>query len=128
MYIYSTCVLHVYNLPLSLPSLPLSFFLSPLPLISSPSLPLTFIFPLPPPQYLMCGLADINVEDWKKNSIFHNGYTGQDQVIVWFWKVRTIPLPPPIPLLPLPPPLSLLPSLFSSLSLLLYLPSPLTSH
>ena len=37
-------------------------------------------------EYLMCGLADINVDDWKKYTILHNGYTQQDQVIVWFWK------------------------------------------
>lgn len=35
----------------------------------------------------MCGLGDINIEDWKKHSIYQNGYTVNDNVIVWFWKV-----------------------------------------
>ena len=38
------------------------------------------------PQYLMGGLAEIDVEDWKKNTEY-DGYTANDDVIVWFWKV-----------------------------------------
>ena len=68
-------------------------------------------------QYLMCGLADINSEDWKKNSIYHNGYTAQDQVIIWFWKVCEVYIISlsPSPLLFLIPPFHLSPSLSPSL-------------
>eukprot|EP00731_Ephydatia_muelleri_P035974 Em0186g5a len=36
-------------------------------------------------EYLMGGLAEIDVEDWKKNTEY-DGYTANDDVIVWFWK------------------------------------------
>ena len=36
-------------------------------------------------QYLMCGLAEIDVEDWKKNTELV-GYSANDPVIVWFWR------------------------------------------
>ena len=38
------------------------------------------------PQYLMGGLPEIDVEDWKRNTDY-DGYTATDDVIVWFWKV-----------------------------------------
>ncbi|KAL5481729.1 hypothetical protein EMCRGX_G021957 [Ephydatia muelleri] len=37
-------------------------------------------------EYLLCGLAEINVEDWRRNSAYANGYQATDDVIVWFWK------------------------------------------
>ena len=36
-------------------------------------------------QYLLGGLAEIDVGDWKRNTDY-NGYWPHDQVIVWFWK------------------------------------------
>ena len=33
----------------------------------------------------MGGLAQIDVEDWKKNTNYV-GYSAQDQVVQWFWK------------------------------------------
>ena len=36
-------------------------------------------------QYLLGGLAQIDVEDWKKNTECH-GYYEQDNTVVWFWK------------------------------------------
>jgi hypothetical protein len=36
-------------------------------------------------EYLMCGLAEIDVEDWKKNTELV-GYSANDPVIVWFWR------------------------------------------
>ncbi|KAL5481307.1 hypothetical protein EMCRGX_G021442 [Ephydatia muelleri] len=36
-------------------------------------------------EYLMGGLAEIDVEDWKRNTEY-DGYTAKDDVIVWFWK------------------------------------------
>ncbi len=37
-------------------------------------------------QYLLGGLAQIDVNDWKKNTELR-GYLQTDQTIVWFWKV-----------------------------------------
>lgn len=39
-------------------------------------------------QVLLCGVSEINVEDWKRNTVYAAGYTSADNVIVWFWKVR----------------------------------------
>ena len=36
-------------------------------------------------QYLLGGLAEIDVEDWKRNTEY-NGYWPNDKNIVWFWK------------------------------------------
>ena len=35
----------------------------------------------------MCGLGKINVDDWRKNTIYEEGYKETDDVIKWFWKV-----------------------------------------
>jgi len=37
-------------------------------------------------EYLLCGLAEINVDDWRRYTVYANGYTATDDVIVWFWK------------------------------------------
>ncbi len=37
-------------------------------------------------EYLLCGLAEINVDDWKKHTVYSGGYTANDDVIIWFWK------------------------------------------
>lgn len=37
-------------------------------------------------EYLLCGLAEISVDDWRKHTVYANGYTPNDNVIVWFWK------------------------------------------
>ncbi len=42
-------------------------------------------------ELLIGGIADIDVEDWKKHTDYR-GYTEQDQVIRNFWTVRS-PLP-----------------------------------
>ena len=36
-------------------------------------------------QYLLNGLAWIDIGDWKRNTDY-TGYQPHDQVIVWFWK------------------------------------------
>ena len=36
-------------------------------------------------QYLLGGLPEIDVDDWRRNTEY-NGYSSDDQVIVWFWK------------------------------------------
>ena len=53
-------------------------------------LPLFHIFPPPPYcQYLLGGLAQIDVEDWKRNTEYV-GYSPYENIIVWFWKVRAL--------------------------------------
>jgi E3 ubiquitin-protein ligase NEDD4 len=37
-------------------------------------------------ELLIGGLAEIDVDDWKKHTDYRN-YTEQDQVIQWFWQV-----------------------------------------
>ncbi|XP_065912323.1 E3 ubiquitin-protein ligase NEDD4-like [Dysidea avara] len=37
-------------------------------------------------EYLMSGLGEINVDDWRKNTIYKEGYKETDDVIKWFWK------------------------------------------
>ena len=39
-------------------------------------------------QLLMCGLGDVDVNDWRQHSIYKNGYCPNHPVIQWFWKVR----------------------------------------
>ena len=40
-------------------------------------------------QYLLGGLAQIDVNDWKRNTELV-GYAINDPVIIWFWKVRMV--------------------------------------
>ena len=35
----------------------------------------------------MSGLGEINVDDWRKNTIYKEGYKETDDIIKWFWKV-----------------------------------------
>jgi len=37
-------------------------------------------------ELLIGGIADIDCDDWKKNTDYR-GYTENDEVIQWFWKV-----------------------------------------
>lgn len=36
----------------------------------------------------MCGLGDVDVNDWRENTKYKNGYCPNQPVILWFWKVR----------------------------------------
>lgn len=36
----------------------------------------------------MCGLGDVDVNDWRQHTIYKNGYCPNHPVIQWFWKVR----------------------------------------
>lgn len=42
-------------------------------------------------QLLMCGLGDVDVNDWRQHSIYKNGYCPNHPVIQWFWKVSPGP-------------------------------------
>ncbi|XP_054626440.1 E3 ubiquitin-protein ligase NEDD4-like isoform X2 [Dunckerocampus dactyliophorus] len=37
-------------------------------------------------ELLMCGLGDVDVNDWKANTKYKNGYSSNHVVIHWFWK------------------------------------------
>ena len=43
-------------------------------------------------ELLIGGIADIDVDDWKKHTDYR-GYTETDEVIVNFWKASTINFP-----------------------------------
>lgn len=36
----------------------------------------------------MCGLGDVDVNDWRQHTVYKNGYCPNHPVIQWFWKVR----------------------------------------
>ena len=37
----------------------------------------------------MCGIGEINIDDWRKHTVYAAGYKSTDDVIVWFWKAVT---------------------------------------
>ncbi|KAM4596453.1 E3 ubiquitin-protein ligase NEDD4-like isoform 1-T1 [Fundulus diaphanus] len=37
-------------------------------------------------ELLMCGLGDVDVNDWRQNTKYKNGYCPDHAVILWFWK------------------------------------------
>ncbi|KAJ8396645.1 hypothetical protein AAFF_G00014830 [Aldrovandia affinis] len=37
-------------------------------------------------ELLMCGLGDVDVNDWRENTKYKNGYCANQPVILWFWK------------------------------------------
>uniref|UniRef100_A0AAR2IZS1 E3 ubiquitin-protein ligase n=1 Tax=Pygocentrus nattereri TaxID=42514 RepID=A0AAR2IZS1_PYGNA len=37
-------------------------------------------------ELLMCGLGDVDVNDWRENTKYKNGYGANQPVIQWFWK------------------------------------------
>ncbi|XP_032273373.1 E3 ubiquitin-protein ligase NEDD4 isoform X3 [Phoca vitulina] len=37
-------------------------------------------------ELLMCGLGDVDVNDWREHTKYKNGYGVNHQVIQWFWK------------------------------------------
>uniref|UniRef100_A0A8C9DN16 E3 ubiquitin-protein ligase NEDD4 n=1 Tax=Prolemur simus TaxID=1328070 RepID=A0A8C9DN16_PROSS len=37
-------------------------------------------------ELLMCGLGDVDVNDWREHTKYKNGYGANHQVIQWFWK------------------------------------------
>lgn len=41
----------------------------------------------------MCGLGDVDVNDWRENTKYKNGYVSNHIVIQWFWKVRSLSMP-----------------------------------
>ncbi len=50
-----------------------------------PKVSVSFSIPMFMFQYLLGGLAQIDVEDWKAHTEY-SGYSNTDQVVTWFWK------------------------------------------
>lgn len=40
-------------------------------------------------ELLVCGLPVIDINDWKANAVYTNGYTATSPQIIWFWDVVT---------------------------------------
>jgi E3 ubiquitin-protein ligase NEDD4 len=40
-------------------------------------------------QLLISGLGEINLDDWRKFTMYKGGYTPDNIVIQWFWQVNT---------------------------------------
>ncbi|XP_063815648.1 E3 ubiquitin-protein ligase NEDD4-like isoform X12 [Pseudophryne corroboree] len=37
-------------------------------------------------ELLMCGLGDVDVNDWRQHTLYKNGYCANHPVIQWYWK------------------------------------------
>lgn len=40
----------------------------------------------PPPQLMLCGMQEIDLSDWQKNTIYRH-YTKNSKQVQWFWQV-----------------------------------------
>lgn len=38
-------------------------------------------------ELLMCGIQNIDVKDWKKNTLYKGDYYANHIIIQWFWRV-----------------------------------------
>lgn len=41
-------------------------------------------------ELMLCGMQEIDVDDWQRNTIYRH-YTRSSKQIVWFWQVRKRP-------------------------------------
>lgn len=39
-------------------------------------------------ELLMCGIQNIDVKDWKKNTLYKGDYYANHIIVQWFWRVR----------------------------------------
>lgn len=42
-------------------------------------------------ELLMCGIQNIDVKDWKKNTLYKGDYYANHIIVQWFWRVSTFP-------------------------------------
>ena len=42
-------------------------------------------------ELLMCGIQNIDVKDWKQNTLYKGDYNMNSKIIQWFWRVGCIP-------------------------------------
>lgn len=40
-------------------------------------------------ELLMCGIQNIDVKDWKKNTLYKGDYYANHVIVQWFWRVST---------------------------------------
>lgn len=38
-------------------------------------------------ELLMCGIQNIDVKDWKKNTLYKGDYYANHLIVQWFWRV-----------------------------------------
>lgn len=43
-------------------------------------------------QLMLCGMQEIDVDDWENSAIYRN-YTRTSKQVVWFWKVSQVTMP-----------------------------------
>lgn len=41
-------------------------------------------------ELLMCGIQNIDVKDWKKNTLYKGDYYANHIIIQWFWRVNIL--------------------------------------
>lgn len=39
-------------------------------------------------ELMLCGMQEIDIEDWQRNTIYRH-YNRNSKQVVWFWQVRT---------------------------------------
>lgn len=44
-------------------------------------------------ELLMCGIQNIDVKDWKKNTLYKGDYYANHIIVQWFWRVSSACLP-----------------------------------
>lgn len=40
-------------------------------------------------ELILCGMQDVDVEDWQRNTIYRH-YNRNSKQVVWFWQVRLL--------------------------------------
>lgn len=41
-------------------------------------------------ELLMCGIQNIDVKDWKQNTVYKGDYNVNTKTIQWFWRVSCV--------------------------------------
>lgn len=52
--------------------------------------PVCPLLSVPCPQLMLCGMQEIDMNDWQKNTIYRH-YTKNSKQIQWFWQVSLSP-------------------------------------
>lgn len=52
--------------------------------------PICPLLSVPCPQLMLCGMQEIDMNDWQKNTIYRH-YTKNSKQIQWFWQVSLSP-------------------------------------
>lgn len=38
-------------------------------------------------ELMLCGMQELNVDEWEKHTVYKGGYSGDSKHIKWFWQV-----------------------------------------